>query len=155
MDGAEASYGDLQLCGADFPTHYVDMRHPDDGKITDESIEPEFYRHRRPHHHRLILRISFQLENGKYVALSFVYDTGAPGSFYLSPWADEILADGGRRLEGEAGNTYLKVLDKAAATQETPRTHQPANIIGLSMLEKLQFSVTPGAFTFAEQFPYF
>lgn len=152
MDGAEASQGDLFLCEADFPPSYVDMKHPDDGILTDEPIRPEFYRHRRPHHHRLIFRASFKVNNGKYVALSFVCDTGAPGSFYLSPWADRILEEGGRRLEDEAGNTYVDVLNRPAATQETPRTHQPANIMGLSLLEKFRMLVVPEGFSFQVEF---
>ena len=154
IDDAEASQADLLLSEADFPTNYIDMRHPKDGKATDKPITPEFIRNKRPHHHRLILRASVKLESGKCVPFSFVCDTGAPGSFYRAPFADKILADGGRRLEDEAGNTYIKVLGKPAATQETPRTHQPANIFGLSILEKLQLSVIPGGFSFAVKFDY-
>lgn len=154
MDGAEASQGDLLLCEADFPSSYVNMKHPGDGILTDVPITPEFIRHHRPHHHRHILRASFKVKNCKYVALSFVCDTGAPGSFYLSPWADRILEEGGRRLEDEAGNTYIRVLDKPAATQETPRTHQPANIMGLSIIEKFRMSVVPNSFSFEVQFKH-
>lgn len=156
IEDTDASQGDLLLCEADFPPNYVNMKHPEDGKVTETPITPEFIRHKRPHHHRLVLRASFKLpNNNKFVAFSFVCDTGVPGSFYLAPFADKILEDGGRSLEDEAGNTYLTVLDKPAATQETPRSHQPANVIGLSMLEKLGLSVYPGGFSFEKKFEYF
>ena len=61
---------------------------------------------------------------------------------------DKILADGGRRLEDEAGNTYIAVLEKNAATRDTPRTHQPGNIIGLTMLGRLGLSVDDDSFSF-------
>ena len=108
-------------------------------------------------HHRLLLRVSFKLANGKFVALTFVCDTGAPDGLYLSPEADKILADGGRRMEDEAGNTYMDILGKPAATRDTPRTtHQPANMIGLSLRERLGLSLEEdGGFSFQQKFDFF
>lgn len=131
------------------------MKHPEDGITIDGAIAPEFIRHRRDHHHRLLLRVSFKLANGKFVAFTFVCNTGAPDSFYLSPGSDKILADGGRRIEDEAGNTYIEILGKRAATRETPRTHQPGNIIGLALLERLGLSVeSGGGFSFRQNFDF-
>lgn len=155
VEDVEASEGDLLLCEADFPANFSGMKHPEDGMLLDNPITPEFIRHKRPHHHRLLLRVSFKLENGKYVPFTFVCDTGAPGSFYLSHFADKILEDGDRRKEDDAGNTFITVLNRPAATQETPRNHQPGNIIGLSLIEKLGLVVEKGTFKFIETFDCF
>lgn len=154
VDDNEVTEGDLVLHDADFPDSFVHMKHPEDGITADTAIEPEFIRHRRAHHHRLLLRASFKLANDKFVAFTFVCDTGAPDSFYLSPETDKILSDGGRRVEDEAGNTYIEVLGKRAATRETPRTHQPGNIIGLTLLERLGLSVEIGEFSFKQKFDF-
>lgn len=155
VDDTEVTEGDLLLHDADFPDSYVHMQHRQDGVVVDHAIQPEFVRHRRAHHHRLLLRVSFKLENDKFVSFTFVCDTGAPDSFYLSPATDRILADGGRRVEDEAGNTYIDILGSRAATRETPRTHQPANIIGLTLLERMGLSLDIEGFRFTQQFEYF
>jgi hypothetical protein len=154
IDDTEVAEGDLVLHDADFPDSYVHMKHPEDGVVVDGAIEPEFIRHKRAHHHRLLLRVSFRLANGKFAAFTFVCDTGAPDSFYLSSESDKLLADGGRRLEDEAGNTYIEILGQRAATRETPRSHQPGNIIGLSLLERLGLSLEVGRFRFVQKFDY-
>jgi hypothetical protein len=154
VDDTEVTEGDLLLHDADYPDSYVHMKHPEDGLPIERAIEPEFIRHRRAHHHRLLLRVSFKLVNGKFAAFTFVCDTGAPDSFYLSPETDKILTDGGRRIEDEAGNTYIEILGKRAATRETPRTHQPGNIIGLSLLERLGLSVESEGFSFKQKFDF-
>jgi hypothetical protein len=155
VDDDKVTESDLMLHDEDFPDFFIDMKHPEDGVIVDSAIIPDFIRHRRPHHHRLLFRVSFKLTNGKYVPFTFVCDTGAPGSFYLSPCTDHILGSGGRRLEDDAGNTFMIILNYPAATKETPRTHQPGNIIGLTMLEKLGLSVDTTGFSFEEKFDYF
>ena len=156
VEDVEASEGDLLLCEADLPANFAGMKHPEDGMLRDTPIPPEFIRHKRPHHHRLLLRVSFKLESsGNYVPFTFVCDTGAPGSFYLAPFADKILAEGGRHKEDDASNTFMTVLNRPAATQETPRNHQPGNSIGLSLIEKLGLVVEKGTFRFIETFDYF
>lgn len=102
VEDVEVSEGDLILGEADYPVNFAGMKHPEDGIPVDTPITPEFIRHKRPHNHRLLLRISFKLENGKYVPFTFVCVTGAPGSFYLAPFADKILDKGGRRKEDDA-----------------------------------------------------
>jgi hypothetical protein len=155
VDDDKVTEGDLLLHDQDFPDSFVHMKHPEDGIIVDHAIVPECIRHRRAHHHRLLLRVSFKLANEKFVPFTFVCDTGAPDSFYLSPYADKILADGGRRIEDEAGNTFIAILNHPAATRDTPATHQPGNIIGLTLLERLGFSMDVGGFSFKQKFDYF
>jgi predicted aspartyl protease len=155
VDDNDVTDGDLLLHSEDYPSTFRNMKHEDDEVIADSAIVPDFIRHRRPHHHRLLLRVSFKLTNGRFVPFTFVCDTGAPSSFYLSPSADQILGDGGRRLEDDAGNTYMVIMGHRAATKETPSTHQPGNIIGLTMLEKLGLLVDTTGFSFQEKFDYF
>jgi hypothetical protein len=154
VEDSEVTVGDLLLHDADFPNGYVHMKHPEDAVVTEQAMAPVLTRHKRAHHHRLILRVSFKLQDGKFVAFSFVCDTGAPDSIYLSPETDDILFRGGRRIEDDAGNTYINILGRRAATRETPRTHQPANIIGLTLLEHLGLSLEDG-FTFKKSFEFF
>jgi hypothetical protein len=69
IDDTEVTEGDLFLHDADFPDSYVHMKHPEDEVVVDGAMEPEFIRHRRAHHHRLLLRVSFRLANGKLLLL--------------------------------------------------------------------------------------
>ena len=155
VEESDITQGDLQLQEADYPDSFVRMKHPEDGILADNPVEPEFIRHKRPHHQSLLLRVSFKLANGKFAPFTFACDTGAPSSFYLSPETDKILAAGGRRLEDEAGNTYIEVLERNASTRETPPTHQPGNILGLTMLGRLGLSVDDKSFCFKSKFAFF
>jgi hypothetical protein len=75
VDDDKVTESDLMLHDEDFPDSFKDMKHPEDGVIVDSAIIPDFIRHRRPHHHRLLFRVSFKLTNGKYVPFTFVCDT--------------------------------------------------------------------------------
>jgi hypothetical protein len=120
FEDSEVTVGDFLLHDADFPKGYVHMKHPDDAvvPVTEQAIAPVLTRHKRAHHHQLLLRVSFKLQDEKFVAFTFVCDTGAPDSIYLSPETDEILFEGGRRIEDDAGNTYINILGNRAATAE-------------------------------------
>lgn len=153
IEGDEDVEGDLLLCSLDFPENFKDMKHPNDGKISDKPIDCDFIRHKKSHHHRLMMRCSVEREDGKYVELTFVLDTGAPQSIYLSPWASELL--GPRILnDKELDTDYLIFLKGKSAVHLTPATHQPANIIGLTLLEKLGLHVTKDGFGFDTPFDY-
>jgi hypothetical protein len=55
----DAADADLLLQEFDFPENYVNMAHPDDGNITSTPITPEFIRHSRRGHFRMLVRMSF------------------------------------------------------------------------------------------------
>jgi hypothetical protein len=154
VEDSEVTVGDFLLHDADFPKGYVHMKHPDDAVVTEQAIAPVLTRHKRAHHHRLLLRVLFKLQDGNFVAFTFVCDTGAPDSMYRYLETDEILFEGGRRIEDDAGNTFINILGNRAATRETPRTHQPAKTIGLTLLEHLGLSLED-RFTLKKSFDFF
>ena len=55
--------------------------HPEDGMVLPKPTAPECIRHHVTGHERLLLRISFRLDEQLYVPFTFVCHTGAP---YLS-----------------------------------------------------------------------
>jgi hypothetical protein len=148
MDDNKIVEDELLLHDSDFPNNYVNMAHTDDYRIKSEFINKELIFHRKMHHNRILLRISWQIDNDKYLPMTFVLDTGAPMYFYLSNKAIKSLSS--RILEDELQTSYVIIkcdnVTKKASIQETPLNHQPANIIGLLMLEKLGLSLLNGSF---------
>ncbi len=154
MEETEISTGDLLLQDIDFPPNYVHMAHPDDYKPSETPIPLSCLRHENLGHCRLILRVSFRLNDDTYIPVSFVCDTGAPSSFYLSEPARNALS-GGRLHVDELGNLYINdVLSKNAACKETPPNHQPGNLIGLRMLERLGMTLHEGGVSFKKAFAF-
>jgi hypothetical protein len=87
IEETQVTAGQLLLQDADYPPNFIHMAHPEDLKESKEPINPEYIRHHKRDHHRLLFRISFiKLESGKFLPLTFVCDTGAPSHFYLSRW---------------------------------------------------------------------
>jgi hypothetical protein len=151
-DDAEDS--DLLLREYDFPENYVDMAHPNDGKITSTPITPELIRLSRRGHFRMIVRISFQLGDNRFVAYTFVCDTAARIHFYLTEQALAVLDAAGRIETSEFGSYLLTVSGRKAAVRVTPHTHQPGNLMGMLMLERLGLQMDEGSFTFARPLPF-
>jgi hypothetical protein len=77
--------GDLSITEADYPEGWTDGCHPDDYKFIKTPLPSDFFMNPMRHHHRLWFRISFKFSETKYLPMSFVIDTGAPSSLYLSP----------------------------------------------------------------------
>lgn len=141
---------DLLLCDDDFPDNFVNMHHPQDGKITQVPIQQEYIRNERLGHHRLILRTSIKLRENQFVSFSFVLDTGAPSSIYFSPGEAFNGLQQGKRVIEDGDVVYMEIGGKKAAVKETPHTHRPANIIGLPLLERFGLTLHPDkTFTFA------
>lgn len=142
---------ELLLHDADFPSHFVHMHHPDDAVISSTPIT-EFIEHIRPHHHRLIVRISWWKSDAEFVPMTFVCDTGAPMGFYLSDEAWRVLESIGRIEEDDrSGIFYIRIRDVGvAAVDETPAGHSPANIMGLTILRRVGLNIDPstGRFRF-------
>jgi hypothetical protein len=122
---------DLLLHDADFPDGFKDMAHPDDFVV-------EYFPHEGKNNHgRIIVRVCFQVSNG-YLPLSFVCDTGASHSLYLSPRSYGILNDAKRILKDkDLCREYVQLSGMKASLCETPAQHQPANLIGIRLLAKL------------------
>ena len=116
---------------ADFPSYYTNKMHPDDFKITENPMQYETIFHKKFHHNRLILRISIFVEN-RFIPISFICDTGAPDSFYLSSDVIRLLSD--RLKEDDLGATFIKINNKRFFVGSTPSNHDSINIIGLKAL---------------------
>jgi len=83
IDSDKSSHEELLLHDSDFPEHFKEMTHPDDYKEIPYPLPLQTIFHRKAYHSRLILRISWKVGEGRFVPMSFVCDTGAPGFFYL------------------------------------------------------------------------
>lgn len=142
----------LLLQNADFPDNYIDMHHPDDGKVFDRPISPEYIFHQRyPERIRLILRISVKNTHG-YIPLSLICDTGAPNTLYLSPKFRDAFQHLTRR-DDDMGIEYLETRSKDGKMfrmkiVETPHIHHHANILGLKALMRFGLQMTAEGFTF-------
>ena len=127
----EVAYTEL-----DFPDFYVKMAHPEDYKETFEPIEPYLFYHKRPEHHRLLLRASFRLASKLYSPMTFLCDTGVPGGFYLSHDAMTTLTNAKRVLQSDIHQPYIQTCAGNVPVCEAQQLHQPANLLGLHVLQK-------------------
>jgi len=142
----------LMLGEKDFPANYVDFIHPDDYKILAEPTFEKIF-HRRKFHNRLLIRISFKVDD-RYIPITFIIDTGFPMFFYLCPKAKEIFET---RIEMDEFQTeFIKLPDgKRFTVDETPHIHHNVNIIGLMALNYFGFSLIDGEFEFERLPEYF
>jgi hypothetical protein len=132
------SSDEILLSSADFPASWSHMAHPDDYVETEEPIPLEIFYHSKPHHNRTLLRASFKVGEGRFVAMSFIVDSGAPSGIYLSPAARSKLEACGRLGVDEADNEFIEIVGLGkTSVQDTVVIHQPANIIGLPLIRKL------------------
>ncbi len=135
------------LCSADFPSFFVNCAHPGDYVPLVAAIPPQVIVHRKAHHNRLFLRMCFRANDGNYIPITFIVDTGSPSSLYVGEPARSALDAAGRLVNDEADTEYIDFgapLGKATV-QDIPVTHAPANIIGLPLLLKLglRLDLTP------------
>ena len=154
IDHDGAGQADLLLHANDFPENYVNMAHPNDGKITSTPITPEFIRNTRRGCYRMLVRISLRLRDDRFVSYTFVCDTGAPMHFYLSEKALTVLEAAGRVESDEFGSFFIIIAGRKAAVRVTPHTHQPGNLMGMLMLERLGLQMDEGSFNFAHPLPF-
>jgi len=117
------------------------MEHPDDYKLTNDPIDVECIHHKKPHHDRLILRISVKVEN-EYIPLSFICDTGSPSYLFLCQKSIELLKP--RIQESELEALYITSNNKNILIQESPINHKNSNIIGLKLLFEWGLSLNNG-----------
>ena len=146
---------DTLLSNYNFPANYVDMAHPNDGKIMSTPVTPEFIRHSRRGHFGMLVRISLRLDDNQFISYTFVCDTAARVHFYFSKKTVAFLKSAGRiETDEESGAYFLIVAGRKAAVRVTPQTHQPVNFMGMLMLERLGLEMSEGSFTFAHPLPY-
>jgi hypothetical protein len=132
--------GELMLSDHDFPANYVNMAHPEDLHVQDAPTPRELFYHERQYHFRVLLRVSIKLFNGKFTTASFVCDTGAPMGLYLGEATLDFLKSHGVVKDGETG-LIIKIFGRNYAVEETPPGHNPANIIGLTLLRRLKLQI--------------
>jgi hypothetical protein len=154
IDQDDAADADLFLQEYDFPENFLNMAHPEDGIIKANPITPEFIRHSRRGHFRMLVRISLRLGDNRFVPFTFMCDTGAPIHIYLSEPALVVLEKAGRIGTDELGSLFVTIDGRKAAIRVTPHTHQPGNILGMLMLERLGLQMTDGSFSFSSPAPY-
>ncbi len=165
MDRTDPSENDLLLDLRNFTSNFVNGYHPDDGKFDARPITPEYIIHDRDNTLRLFLRISFRVllkEKICYFPLSFIIDTGAIESFYLSPHSKKYFSGTGRIKKNDDEQEWIVIDHRTesrrqfkAFIRETPAVHLPANIIGLKMLKKLGLYLNDEGWRFNESVSYF
>ncbi|KAJ3220943.1 hypothetical protein HK099_003902 [Clydaea vesicula] len=100
---------DILLHDEDFPREYIDMAHPNDYKPVNNFENSFIINDRYGKHKRLIARIAWKTHNGNFIPMSFVCDTGAPSSFYLSSKAIEILEEYSLLKLDDKGVAYVTI----------------------------------------------
>jgi len=135
IDDNDLVEDELLLHNYDFPSGYQSMAHLDDYMVIPRPIDLDMIFHRKSHHNRLLLRVSWKLGEDNFVSMTFVCDTGAPMFFYLGEKGRVALAS--RVNLDDLQNEYVEIDGRKALISETPSKHRPANIIGLLMLSRL------------------
>ncbi|KAJ3221265.1 hypothetical protein HK099_003649 [Clydaea vesicula] len=124
------------------------MAHPNDYKPVNNFESSLIINDRYGKHKRLIARIAWKTQNGNFIPMSFVCDTGVPSSFYLSSKAIEILEEYSLLKLDDKGVAYVTVhKDNSGQTfnttmEETPKVHKNANIVGLKVLLKIGLHIS-------------
>ncbi len=134
-------HGEVLLTSLDFLDYFVDMAHPEDYVVSERRMDPYLIENIIPHHHILLLRVSFEARPGTFAVMTFVLDTGASSAVYFGRRAMQLTHEVGRLREDDLGVVYLDTPLGRCAVLETPATHQPANILGLDMLKKLKLQL--------------
>ena len=164
VEAAAASNPMTMFCEADFPASFVHMAHPLDYVVSRDPILPEYIYHHKGRHRRLIFRVSWKTQDSTFIPMSFVCDTGAPYFLYLSDQARDAMGKAGIIKEDEKGDEFVTIkTDNAegeatafvAGIEDTPDSHKPANLIGLSLLLKLGLQLKSSTFTFTHQIKHF
>lgn len=101
-DAPAPTYDEMLLTDEDFPNINVNMAHPKDYIIRSTPIQKEYIFHQHQGRHPCLhLRISIKLAEERFVAISFVLDTGAP-KLYLC----DILNGSIVKTDDDLGVTY-------------------------------------------------
>lgn len=139
-DLKNAPLGDLLLTNRDFPDNYRNMAHPEDYQLLEKPLPLQLFYNIRPRHLKILCRVSFKVTGG-YYPVSFVGDTGAPGSFYLNEKVMIYMTRANVIKADDLGTEYIDITKGRFTIHDTPAQHAPANIMGLSVLKKLRLVV--------------
>ena len=133
---------ELLLVESDFPSSFHNMAHPNDFEsVTSPFLD--YITHSEDGHNRIIVRACFDDGDGKFIPMSFVCNTGAPHSFYLSERGSNLLKSLGRIKNDELDNSFIILPDGfKAKVQKTPQTHKNANIMGIRLLSHFRMKLT-------------
>jgi hypothetical protein len=157
-------HGEVLLTSLDFLDYFVDMAHPEDYVVSERRMDPYLIENIIPHHHILLLRVSFEaksvlrgatrhfcgydLRSGHRSLICcllwparYAAHAGASSAVYFGRRAMQLTHEVGRLREDDLGVVYLDTPLGRCAVLETPATHQPANILGLDMLKKLKLQL--------------
>jgi hypothetical protein len=151
LNESQVNANDFRLYEADYPSYFQDMLHPDDLKTIKNPTCPQFIRHHKSGHHRLLFRICFQLADSNFVPMTFLCNTGLPSHFYFSPEAFQVLEEGGRILEDEL-ESYVLIENEKIAAKKSPISQ---NIMGLLMLERLGLNLSVNKYSFSDSPEFF
>lgn len=141
----------VMLQNADFPDNYINMEHPEDFIPIDHPVT-ELIFHKRKFHNRLILRISFKIDENTFVPISFVCDTGAPSFLYLAEKTKHVLMC--RISEDDLQNSIINIHGKQMLVSDPPQNHKNVNIMGLRALEYFELYLKQGLFEFSNLYEY-
>lgn len=110
----------------------------------------DYIYHTKKYHNRLLLRICFKINNDLFVPITFVCDTGAPGSLYLSEKAREQIEDARILKDRDLGIEYIKLstTKKKIQIDDHPSNHKNINIMGLMALSRFGLNVDYESFNF-------
>ena len=134
----------ILLTEADFPPHYVNLKHPQDLTIVEKPVKECIF-NKRPNHYRLILRLSWEVKGG-HIPVSFICDTGCSTKICLCDETVDILTQAGVVSTDRFGNMRIKLDGDTALVDYTPIVHGNINIIPLAVLDTYGFSVKGGIF---------
>ena len=142
----------VMLHESDFPKNFINKAHPTDYLLTDKPIK-EFIFHKELRHSRLLLRISFKIDDNLFVPITLICDTGAPSSFYLCEKTRNLIKSRIKTSE-ELEIEYIKIFDpesgenKKMLIGKNPYNHSDINILGLRSLEIFGLSIYQNYFEF-------
>ena len=145
IDNDDIVAQELLLRDVDFPHHFVDMHHPDDYKVVSKPFV-EYIPQGQLRRDRLIVRVCWKVADGQFLPMTCVCDTGAPKGLYLSHEAYRVLESSGRiTVDEELGVPMAEIGGLGMALlQWMPRSHAPANLMGIKVLRKLGLKVDAG-----------
>jgi hypothetical protein len=140
---------ELLLHNNDYPSNYINKAHKNDYKIFKEPNMIEKIFNKISHHNRLLLRISWKINDNQYVPMTFVCDTGAPMNFYVSELGKVFIKS--RINEDELQTEYVIIKNKNGNTKKvsispSPNLHSESNIIGLLLLDFFGLTIKNGQF---------
>ncbi len=149
----------FQLWDRDFPSYFINRKHPQDYQLLDAPIDPECIYHVNGPHRRLFLRVSFKCKAG-FIPVTFLLDTCFPLWFRLSHAAADVLQLHSVVMTDAYWGWYVTNVDLDDADhqcqperkrgmiicEKTDTEYEPVNFIGLAALSKLGLNLRDSSF---------